>query len=219
MEVCRSSNFPFSSGANNFFSIIYQNEFFLVCSTLLFSVERILSRYEQRCLEAGEITTNGAGEDLCKRFRTCKELLQTVDRFAEENNHEELSVNDMTQLEHELDAALVQTRLRKVIIFNSVPRLFYCYTVIIFWMDAKYGDVDHYRERNVHSSPVSIMEMFVGKLFTHSNHVYMTTPIVVVHTLVRQCKAGQDARLGPMEACMPSARHKCELNNTLHGYD
>ncbi|KAI3713772.1 hypothetical protein L1987_72358 [Smallanthus sonchifolius] len=81
------------------------------------SVERIISRYEQRCLDAGEITTNGAGDDLCKRFATCKELLQTVDRVAEENNHEELSVNDMTQLEQELDAALVQTRLRKVIIF------------------------------------------------------------------------------------------------------
>ena len=42
----------------------------------------------------------------------------------EENNSEELSVSDMTELELELDAALVQTRLRKVIVrrylFNSV---------------------------------------------------------------------------------------------------
>ncbi|KAI3713771.1 hypothetical protein L1987_72357 [Smallanthus sonchifolius] len=75
------------------------------------SVERILSRYEKRCLETGEITTNEAGNDSSKRFRACKELLQTVDRLAE--NAEELSVDDMTELEQELDAALMQTRLRK----------------------------------------------------------------------------------------------------------
>ncbi|KAD3641825.1 hypothetical protein E3N88_31049 [Mikania micrantha] len=39
-------------------------------------------------------------------------------QLAEENNPDELSVNDMTQLEQELDAALVQTRLRKVIIIQ-----------------------------------------------------------------------------------------------------
>ena len=43
-----------------------------------------------------------------------------------ENNSEELSVTDMTELELELDAALVQTRLRKVIVrrylFNSVSQ-------------------------------------------------------------------------------------------------
>ncbi|GJX55943.1 hypothetical protein Tco_0285840, partial [Tanacetum coccineum] len=44
---------------------------------------------------------------------SCKELLQKVDRLVEENNSEELSVTDMTELEQELDAALVQTRLRK----------------------------------------------------------------------------------------------------------
>nr|GEY88644.1 K-box region and MADS-box transcription factor family protein [Tanacetum cinerariifolium] len=46
------------------------------------------------------------------RFRTCNELLQTVDRLVEENN-EQLSVNDMTLLELELDAALMETRLAK----------------------------------------------------------------------------------------------------------
>ncbi|XP_076908600.1 agamous-like MADS-box protein AGL27 isoform X2 [Bidens hawaiensis] len=73
------------------------------------SVDGILSRYQK----AEERTTNGAGEDYSNRFRTCKELLHTADRLADENNAEELSVNDMTQLEQELDAALVQTRLRK----------------------------------------------------------------------------------------------------------
>ncbi|KAK9052802.1 hypothetical protein SSX86_029432 [Deinandra increscens subsp. villosa] len=91
--------YEFSSGSNN-------------------SVDRIVSRYKRSFLEAGEINPTGAGEDLelllqCNRFRTCKEILQAVDRLADKNNAEELSVNDMTQLEQELDAALVQTRLRK----------------------------------------------------------------------------------------------------------
>ncbi|KAI7749284.1 hypothetical protein M8C21_023619 [Ambrosia artemisiifolia] len=77
------------------------------------SVEHVLSRYQKRCLESGEITTNEAGEDICKRFQTCKELLQTADRLAEKDNADELSVNGMTQLEQELHAALMHTRLRK----------------------------------------------------------------------------------------------------------
>ncbi|PWA92861.1 K-box region and MADS-box transcription factor family protein [Artemisia annua] len=91
------------------------------CSGTTDSVEHILSRYERSCAEAGERTNNGAGGQLevlsqCTKFRTCRELLQTVDRLVEENNSEELSVTDMTELELELDAALVQTRLRKVIV-------------------------------------------------------------------------------------------------------
>nr|GEV30511.1 K-box region and MADS-box transcription factor family protein [Tanacetum cinerariifolium] len=82
------------------------------------SVEHILTRYERSIAEVGERTNNGAGAQLevlsqCAKFRTCKELLQTVDRLVKENNSEELSVTDMTELEQELDAALVQTRLRK----------------------------------------------------------------------------------------------------------
>ncbi|XP_076895709.1 agamous-like MADS-box protein AGL27 isoform X2 [Bidens hawaiensis] len=76
------------------------------------SVGCILSRYQKRCPEAGEVT-NGAGEDLCKGFQTCKELLQKVDRLDTEDNAEKLSVNDMIQLEQDLDAALMQTRFRK----------------------------------------------------------------------------------------------------------
>ncbi|KAJ0621567.1 putative transcription factor MADS-MIKC family [Helianthus annuus] len=91
----RGKLYEFSSGSSN-------------------SVQRTLSRYQKRCSEEKEINTNGVGEDLCKRFRTCKELLQTVDRLAElQDNAEELSVNDMIQLEQELDCALMQTRLRK----------------------------------------------------------------------------------------------------------
>ncbi|KAF5753942.1 putative transcription factor MADS-MIKC family [Helianthus annuus] len=87
-------------------------------STTSNSMDRIISRYQRSCLGTGETTTNGALKDLeflleCNRFQTCKELLQTVDRLTEESNAEELSVNDMTQLEQELDAALTQIRLRK----------------------------------------------------------------------------------------------------------
>ncbi|GJW12967.1 K-box region and MADS-box transcription factor family protein [Tanacetum coccineum] len=76
------------------------------------------NRYERIIAEEGERTNNGADGQLevlsqCTKFRTCKELLQKVDRLVEENNSEELSVTDMTELEQELDAALVQTRLRK----------------------------------------------------------------------------------------------------------
>ncbi|KAI7757595.1 hypothetical protein M8C21_016486 [Ambrosia artemisiifolia] len=77
------------------------------------SVECILSRYQKTRLKEVENTTNKADEDLRKTFQTCKELLQTVDRLAEMDNAEELSVNDMTQLEQELNAALMQARLRK----------------------------------------------------------------------------------------------------------
>ncbi|XP_071726314.1 agamous-like MADS-box protein AGL27 [Rutidosis leptorrhynchoides] len=82
------------------------------------SVEQILSRYEETRLEEGERNIERPDGDLefllqCRRFQTCKELLQMVDRLVEGNNREELSVTDMTQLEIELDAALVQTRLRK----------------------------------------------------------------------------------------------------------
>ncbi|KAI7725822.1 hypothetical protein M8C21_031779, partial [Ambrosia artemisiifolia] len=78
------------------------------------SVRRILSRYQNRCTEAGEMATNDAGEDLCRKYRTCKELLQTVDRLVEcQDNAEEVSMNDMIQLEQELDIALTQTRLRR----------------------------------------------------------------------------------------------------------
>ncbi|GJR21533.1 K-box region and MADS-box transcription factor family protein [Tanacetum coccineum] len=82
------------------------------------SVEHILSRYQKSCIKAGDGTNKGAGGDLDvfsqgKKFRTCKELLQTVDRLVEENSTEDVSVTDMIELEQELVAALVQTRLRK----------------------------------------------------------------------------------------------------------
>ncbi|XP_023741822.1 agamous-like MADS-box protein AGL27 isoform X2 [Lactuca sativa] len=72
------------------------------------TVEYILARYE-----AEGRTMKGDNQDLCTKFRTCKELLQTVDRLVEENNRDELSVIEMTQLEEELAAALMQTRSRK----------------------------------------------------------------------------------------------------------
>ncbi|XP_076895711.1 agamous-like MADS-box protein AGL27 isoform X2 [Bidens hawaiensis] len=83
-------------------------------SSANYSVEHVLSRYKRRCLDAGETTTIRDDEDLCKRFLTCEELLQKVDRLAEfTDGAEERSLNEMIQLEQELDDALLQTRLRK----------------------------------------------------------------------------------------------------------
>lgn len=59
-------------------------------------------------------------------------------RLVEENNSEELSVTDMTELELELDAALVQTRLRKVIVrrylFNLVTKAISLLLFYMFWI-------------------------------------------------------------------------------------
>ncbi|CAI9278509.1 unnamed protein product [Lactuca saligna] len=83
------------------------------------SVEHIFARYE-----AENRSTKGDNQDSelplkCNKFSTYKELLQMVDSLVEENNNnnnkeeEELSVVEMTRLEEELDAALMQTRSRK----------------------------------------------------------------------------------------------------------
>nr|KAJ0213386.1 hypothetical protein LSAT_V11C400163000 [Lactuca sativa] len=77
-------------------------------------VEHILARYE-----AENRSMKGDGQDSelplkCTKFRTCKELLQMVDRLVEENNNnKDLPVVEMTQLEEELDAALMHIRSRK----------------------------------------------------------------------------------------------------------
>lgn len=55
--------------------------------------------------------------------------LNFLHRLAEENDAEELSVNDMTELEQELGDALGQTRLRKVIMFYTVPGCFLVYAL------------------------------------------------------------------------------------------
>ncbi|KAL4582580.1 hypothetical protein LXL04_007133 [Taraxacum kok-saghyz] len=83
------------------------------CSGGSNSVEHILSKQQGSSLESEENSIEGASKDLkCTPFRTCKELLQSVDRLVEENNTEEMSVavTDMTQLEKELHDALMQTR-------------------------------------------------------------------------------------------------------------
>ncbi|KAI3522142.1 hypothetical protein L1887_11622 [Cichorium endivia] len=80
------------------------------CSGGTNSLKHLLARYEA---EARAIKGDGRDLELplqCTKSRTCKELIQTVDRLSEENNTEELSLTDMTQLEEELDAALMQTR-------------------------------------------------------------------------------------------------------------
>ncbi|CAH1423491.1 unnamed protein product [Lactuca virosa] len=88
------------------------------CSSASNSMAHLLARYEKNRLEPESGTIKGDDQDLelplqCTKFRTCKELLQEVDRLVEENNTEELSLTDMTQLEEELHDALVQTRSRK----------------------------------------------------------------------------------------------------------
>ncbi|KAL7605636.1 hypothetical protein Lser_V15G14574 [Lactuca serriola] len=94
------------------------------------SVAHLLARYEKSCLEPESGTIKGDDLDLelpvheCTKFRTCKELLQAVDRLVEENNAEELSVNDMTQLEEELHAALVETRsIKTQLMMNYITTL------------------------------------------------------------------------------------------------
>ncbi|GJY00756.1 hypothetical protein Tco_0358908 [Tanacetum coccineum] len=81
--------------------------------------------YQRSCLEAEErITQEGSSKDittkfslphgidnLCTRFPTCKELLQSVERVIEKPN--ELPLTDMIELEEELNAALLHTRSRE----------------------------------------------------------------------------------------------------------
>ncbi|KAI3497616.1 hypothetical protein L1887_33043 [Cichorium endivia] len=80
-------------------------------------LEYILSRCRKSCLQGEEgITQEGASEDMepnnpCTRFRTCNELLQSVRRVNEEGN--EVSVSDLTELEEELNDALMHARARK----------------------------------------------------------------------------------------------------------
>ncbi|CAH1419892.1 unnamed protein product [Lactuca virosa] len=87
---------------------------------VLYSVELILSRYQKSILETEEerSTQERASQDYmegtnhtCTRFRTCRELLESVRRVDEEGN--KVSVSDMTELEEELNAALMHTRSRK----------------------------------------------------------------------------------------------------------
>ncbi|KAI3497786.1 hypothetical protein L1887_33326 [Cichorium endivia] len=52
-----------------------------------------------------------AFNNTCTRFRTCKELLHSARRVDEEPN--EVSMTDMTDLEEELNVALMHTRSRK----------------------------------------------------------------------------------------------------------
>ncbi|KAI3674646.1 hypothetical protein L2E82_52081 [Cichorium intybus] len=73
-------------------------------------MKHLLAKYEA---EGRAVKGDGHDSELPlkgTKFRTCKELLQTVDKLVEENNTEELSVINMTQLEEELNAALMQTR-------------------------------------------------------------------------------------------------------------
>ncbi|CAI9278177.1 unnamed protein product [Lactuca saligna] len=93
------------------------------------SVAHLLARYEKSCLEPESGTIKGDDKDSevplqCTKFRTCKELLHAVDRLVEDNNAKELSVNDMTQLEEELHAALVETRsIKTQLMMNYISTL------------------------------------------------------------------------------------------------
>ncbi|CAI9278174.1 unnamed protein product [Lactuca saligna] len=104
------------------------------CSGSTTSVELILSRYQKSILgtEEERSTQERASQDYmegtnhtCTRFRTCKELLESVRRVDEEGN--KVSVSDMTELEEELNAALMHTRSRKVLI--SVYDIVLAYTI------------------------------------------------------------------------------------------
>ncbi|PWA55641.1 FLC [Artemisia annua] len=82
-----------------------------------------------------------------KLYKSCSgkqaELAHKVqDMLVEENNIEELSVTDMTELEQELDAALVQTRMRKHWIILTEQLVF-----IRFVFKSNLIDVDEMRMR------------------------------------------------------------------------
>nr|GEV49976.1 agamous-like MADS-box protein AGL27 isoform X2 [Tanacetum cinerariifolium] len=68
--------------------------------------------YQKSCLEAEKRSTKECStNDMSTTFRTCKELLQSVERVVEEPY--ELPVSDMIQLEEELNDALMYTRSKK----------------------------------------------------------------------------------------------------------
>ncbi|KAI3523794.1 hypothetical protein L1887_02199 [Cichorium endivia] len=89
-------------------------ELYEYCSGGTDSMEPMLSRYQNSCLhtEEDQTTKEAASKDTgSTKFRTCKELLQSVKRLDEEPS--KFSMSDMAELEVELTAALMHTRSRK----------------------------------------------------------------------------------------------------------
>ncbi|KAI3522139.1 hypothetical protein L1887_11619 [Cichorium endivia] len=80
------------------------------CSGGTNSMKHLLARYEAEGRADGDEIALQELPLQCTKSRTYKELIQMVDRLDEENNSEELSMADMTQIEEELDATLMQTR-------------------------------------------------------------------------------------------------------------
>ncbi|KAL4584417.1 hypothetical protein LXL04_009018 [Taraxacum kok-saghyz] len=100
--------YEFSSGDTNSLTIYFS----------YFNVGLILSRHPNSWLQPEEQTTQeeacknmGLFSNLCTRFRTCKQLLESVKRVDEEPD--EVSLTDMADLEQELTHALMHTRSRK----------------------------------------------------------------------------------------------------------
>ncbi|KAI3723508.1 hypothetical protein L2E82_35134 [Cichorium intybus] len=88
------------------------------------SMEPMISRYQNNCLHTEQQTTQEAASNDpgSTKFRTCKELLQSVRRLDEEPS--KFSVSDMAELEAELTAALMHTRSRKTqLMFESMSNL------------------------------------------------------------------------------------------------
>ncbi|KAL7605367.1 hypothetical protein Lser_V15G14990 [Lactuca serriola] len=79
------------------------------CSGSTESVDAMVSRYHKSCPQPEERPTQDTG--ISTRFKTCNELLQSVKRVDEEGK--DVSMSDMTELEKELNAALMHTRSRK----------------------------------------------------------------------------------------------------------
>ncbi|GAB4828604.1 hypothetical protein Ancab_018266 [Ancistrocladus abbreviatus] len=81
------------------------------------SVSDVLQRYEIHITAEGEAAGNNLEtEDLGSAYasiQTSAELVQTVQRYLEGPNAEELSLDDLMRLEKQLDTALSQTRARK----------------------------------------------------------------------------------------------------------
>ncbi|KAI3507779.1 hypothetical protein L1887_22773 [Cichorium endivia] len=77
------------------------------------SMERMISKHQQQCLEdQGRTTTSNMGS---KKFQACNQLLNSVARYTKmlDEGPNEQSVTDLVQLEVELMAALLHTQSKK----------------------------------------------------------------------------------------------------------
>ncbi|XP_058195541.1 agamous-like MADS-box protein AGL27 isoform X2 [Rhododendron vialii] len=89
------------------------------------SLAKILYHYRRQTKPEEMVTTDGCeAESRFGSFRTCSELVQIVNRDLEEPYVDQVSENDLIQLENQIDDALRQIRSRKTqLIMQSITAL------------------------------------------------------------------------------------------------